>query len=86
MESDRPNFFSGPYIDRRAEEREDAGWARAARADPQTLYLLGSGTRHLLYTRPEPRIAFLHGPEAPAAEEGRLVLLGWFRERRCVLV
>jgi NAD+ diphosphatase len=87
MESDRPNFFSGPYIDRRAEEREHADWARAALEDPQTLYLLGSGSRHLVYTQPEPRIAFLEGAmaAAAAADQSRLVLLGWFRERRCVL-
>ncbi len=89
MDPDRPNFFSGPYIDRRAEEREHADWARAALEDPQTLYLLGSGTRQLVFTRPEPRIAFLEGREAAAiaaAERSRLVLLGWFRQRRCVLV
>jgi NAD+ diphosphatase len=89
MEPDRPNFFSGPYIDRRAEEREQADWARAALEDPQTLYLLGSGSRQLVYTQPEPRIAFLEGREAAglaAADHGRLVLLGWFRERRCVLI
>ena len=87
MES-APNFFSGPYIDRRAEEREQADWARAALEDPQTLYLLGSGTRHLVYTQPEPRIAFLDGRVAPGggADQSRLVLLGWFRERRCVLL
>jgi NAD+ diphosphatase len=89
MGSDRPNFFSGPYIDRRAEEREHADWTRLALEDPQTLYLLGNGTRQLVYTRPEPRIAFLEGREAAviaAADRSRLVLLGWFRERRCVLV
>jgi len=88
MDSGQPNFFSGPYIDRRAEEREQAEWARAALADPQTLYLLGSGTRHLIYTQPQPRIAFLDGRLAPiiTADESRLVLLGWFRERRCVLL
>jgi len=86
MDSGRPNFFSGPYIDRRAEEREDPQWARAALADPHTLYLLGSGTRHLVYTQPQPRIAFLGREVAAAADPGRLVLLGWFRERRCVLV
>ena len=48
MDSGRPNFFAGPYIDRRAEEREDVEWARAALEDPQTLYLLGSGTWHLV--------------------------------------
>jgi NAD+ diphosphatase len=88
MDPERPNFFAGPYIDRRAEERERPGWARAALEDPRTLYLLVSGTRHLVYAQPEPRIAFLEGAAAwrLAADESRLVLLGWFRERRCVLV
>ena len=89
MDSGQPNFFAGPYIDRRAEEREHADWARQALEDPQTLYLLGSGTRHLVYSQPEPRIAFLDGVMAArlaAADQSRLVLLGWFQERRCVLV
>jgi NAD+ diphosphatase len=89
MAAEQPNFFAGPYIDRRAEEREQADWARAARADPRTLYLLASGTRHPVYTKPEPRIAFLEGAAAArvsSADESRIVLLGWFRERRCVLV
>jgi NAD+ diphosphatase len=89
MDAGQPNFFSGPYVDRRAEEREDADWARAALEDPQTLYLLGSGTRHLVYTQPQPRIAFLDRGMAAmlaAGDHSRLVLLGWFRERRCVLV
>jgi NAD+ diphosphatase len=87
MTSDEPNFFSGPYIDRRAEEREAEGWARAALEDPGTLYLLASGTRQLVYTRPEPRIAFLERERVIAwADPSRLVLLGWFRERRCVLL
>ncbi|MDE2451414.1 MAG: NAD(+) diphosphatase [Gammaproteobacteria bacterium] len=89
MDAGKPNFFSGPYIDRRAERREDADWARAALEDPQTIFLLGSGTRHLVYTQPEPRIAFLDhavASVAAAADQSRLVLLGWFREQRCVLV
>jgi NAD+ diphosphatase len=88
MDAEQPNFFSGPYIDRRSEAREDADWARSALADPGTLYLLGSGTRHLVYTRPRPRIAFIEGggQAAAAGDSSRLVLLGWFRERRCVLV
>jgi NAD+ diphosphatase len=87
MNSDQPNFFSGPYIDRRSEEREEADWAQTALADPATLYLVGSGTRHLVYTRPQPRIAFLEngGARTVPAASG-LLLLGWFRERRCVLV
>lgn len=89
MDAEQPNFFAGPYVDRRAEEREHADWARQALEDPQTLYLVGSGTRHLVHTQPEPRIAFLEPAMAPvlaAADQSRLVLLGWFRERRCVLV
>lgn len=89
MDSQQPNFFAGPYIDRRAEEREQPGWAQAALDDPRTLYLLASGTRHLVYTQPEPSIAFLEGTAArriAAADESRLGLLGWFRERRCILV
>jgi NAD+ diphosphatase len=88
MDSEQPNFFAGPYIDRRAEERESTDWARAALEDQRTLYLLASGTRHLVHTQPEPRIAFLEGAPGAraAADENRLVLLGWFRERRCLLV
>ncbi|HEY6516629.1 MAG TPA: NAD(+) diphosphatase [Steroidobacteraceae bacterium] len=89
MDFGQPNFFAGPYIDRRAEEREQAGWVRTALEDPRTLYLPASGTRHLVHTRPEPRIAFLEGAAArhlASADESRLVLLGWFRQRRCVLV
>jgi NAD+ diphosphatase len=85
---DRPNFFAGPYLDRRAEEREVPGWLDAARADAATLYVLGRGTTHLLFTDPEPRIAFVTGdhPLVREATEAQLVLLGWFRGVRCVLV
>jgi NAD+ diphosphatase len=88
MEQHRPNFFSGPYIDRRAEARDAAGWVDAARADSQTAFLLACGTGQLVYTGGQPRIAFLEGahPVVAAAEPRRLVLLGWFKQRRCVLV
>ena len=88
MEKDRPNYFAGPYLERRAEAREDPGWIAAARADPATLYLIGRGTAQLLYTGAPPRIAFLW-PDAAlvrGADDGSLVLLGWFRGARCVLV
>ena len=51
MDHERPNFFSGPYIERRAEEREDPDWIGAARADPATRYLISQGTRQLLRGR-----------------------------------
>jgi NAD+ diphosphatase len=88
VDQERPNFFSGPYIERRAEERENPEWIAAARADPATLYLLGQGSTQLLHAGPEPHIAFL-GNGAPlisAAAPESLVLLGWFRGARCLLV
>jgi NAD+ diphosphatase len=88
MDSDRPNFFAGPYIERRVEEREDPAWIDSARADPATRYLIAHGTRQLLHPGTEPRIAFLSNtaPQVATAQPGSLVLLGWFRGHRCVLV
>ena len=88
MDHERPNFFAGPYIDRRAETREDLEWLAAARTDPGTLYLIGQGTRHLLHTDAQPRIAFLanDAPLVRAADPAQQVLLGWFRAARCVLI
>jgi NAD+ diphosphatase len=87
MDHDRPNFFAGPYIERRTEQREDPEWIAAARADPATLYLIAQGTAQLLHTAPEPHIAFLANgtPLLAAAGPASLVLLGWFRGARCVL-
>jgi NAD+ diphosphatase len=88
MDQDRPNFFSGPYLDRRVEAREQPDWSAAARADAGTRYLIGQGTTHLMTTEATPRIAFLNNdaPLVRAADAARLVLLGWFRGDRCVLV
>jgi NAD+ diphosphatase len=85
---DRPNFFAGPYIDRRGELRESAGWREAALADASTLYIVSRGTTHLLLSDPEPRIAFVNGERVSTLplDESRFVLLGWFRGVRCVLV
>jgi NAD+ diphosphatase len=88
MERDRPNFFSGPYIERRAEERENPQWLADARADPATRYLIAQGTAQLLRDSAEPRIALL-GPDAPligATQTGSEILLGWFRGERCLLL
>jgi NAD+ diphosphatase len=84
----RSNFLAGPYLERRAEAREDPDWEAAARADPATRYLLARGTTQLLRTTSPPAIAFLGGDAPPvrAATSRELVLLGWFRGARCVLV
>ena len=83
-----PNFFAGPYIDRQSEARETPAWRAQAAADPATLYVAACGTTHLMYTEPAPRIAFLQAdhPFAKSASDDQLVLLGWFRGARCVLV
>jgi len=88
MASDRPNFFAGPYIERRVEAREDPAWIDSARADPATRYLIGRGTTQLLREGAEPRIAFLSNsaPLVSAAAPDSLVLLGWFHGARCVLL
>ena len=88
MEQDRPNYFAGPYLERRTEVREDPEWIAAARADAATLYVIGRGTTQLLRTDTPPRIAFLahDAPLVRGADEACLVLLGWFGGARCVLV
>jgi NAD+ diphosphatase len=85
---ENPNFFAGPYIDRQSDTRENPEWLAAAAADPATLYIGARGTTHLVYKEPAPRIAFLKGdhPLVQAASERALILLGWFRGVRCVLV
>lgn len=88
MDLSRPNFFSGPYIDRRAEVREDSRWLEAALSDPATLYLLARGTTHLVQAEPVPRIEFLTSAHPIVRETApeHLILLGWFRGARCVLI
>lgn len=82
-----PNFFSGPYIDRRAELREAVEWHVEARSDTRTLFVVARGTTHLIRTEPEPAIEFLGGnhPSIANARPEQLVLLGWYRGQRCVL-
>lgn len=88
MDPARPNFFSGPYIDRRAEAREEGDWREAALADPSTLYMLARGTAQLVRSKSEPRIEFLRGdhPVVQESDPRHFVLLGWFHSVRCVLV
>jgi NAD+ diphosphatase len=87
MNAIRPNFFAGPYIDRRADVREEAGWPTAALSDPETLFIVARGTAQLVHTGPEPRIAFVTRahPALRAPDPYSLVLLGWYKGARCVL-
>jgi len=92
LERDPPNFFSGPYIDRRTEEREARAWLEQARGDASTRYLVSRGTAQLLAeletVERTPHIALLPGehPLVASASDADLVLLGWFRGARCILV
>jgi len=86
-----PNFFAGPYIDRRSEVREDAAALRAIRADPTTRYVLSVGGQHLLLADQSgdtAKIAFLGAdhPLVSGAAETELVLLGRFLDAWCILV
>jgi NAD+ diphosphatase len=86
------NFLAGPYIDRRAELREAPDWRDAALSDAGTLFLLARGTAHPIGSEPQageqPQVAFVHAdhPAVRAAPPESLVLLGWYRDARCVLV
>jgi len=84
----RPTLFAGPYLERRAELRDDPAWIAAARSDPTTRYLLTAGATQLVTGSPNAEIAFLEGSHAlvAASRDEELTLLGWFRGSRCVLV
>ncbi len=88
LERDPPNFFSGPYIDRRSEAREAAEWLDQARADPRTRYVLAAGSAQLVHPGDEPRVAFLSNADPLVSRAGgdELILLGWFDGAACVLL
>ncbi len=70
---DAPNFFAGPFIDRRSEVREDPAALRAIRADPTTRYVLSVGGQQLLHIADgegAARIAFL-GADSPDCPQRR---------------
>ena len=84
----RPTLFAGPFLERRAELRDDPAWISAARGDSATRYLLGSGATQLVTGGESMEIAFLEANHSlvVAARDEELTLLGWFRGARCVLI
>jgi NAD+ diphosphatase len=84
----RPTFFAGPFLDRRAELRNDPAWIAAARGDPATRFLLGSGASQLVSGGTSIEIVFLEASHelVASARDDELTLLGWFRGARCVQV
>jgi NAD+ diphosphatase len=81
-------FPADSILDRRGEMRVAQDWARAAMADPGTRFLLACGTSHLMRIDPTGTIAFVDAayPGLASLDESHLILLGWFRGNRCVLV
>jgi NAD+ diphosphatase len=81
-------FPADSFLERRSAMRVEQDWARAAMADPATRFLLARGTSHLMQIEPAGTIAFLDAryPGLASLDESQLVLLGWFRGNRCVLV
>jgi NAD+ diphosphatase len=86
------NLFAGAYLDRRAEARLRADWLAEARADTDTLYvgmLQGAALVRPGAAGELSRLVFLSGTDprvAATADPEHLVLLGWYEQRRCVLV
>ena len=82
------NPFSGAWLERRSEAREEAGWVGRALAESGTRFLVSCGTRHLVRRAPAAAIAFLDGthPLVRNFDPDQLVLLGWFQGARCVLL
>jgi NAD+ diphosphatase len=83
----RHQLFAGPFIDRRAEMRDDPSWLAAARADPETRYAVALGASQLVNV-PSVDIALLRNGDTlvSTADETSFTLLGWFRGSRTVLI
>lgn len=77
-------------LDRRAEARLSATWLEDARGDPQTRYLVMRGAAALVSDNgPGCRAVMLRAEDERVAgvdDADRMVLLGWYRDCRCVLV
>jgi len=84
----RPILFSGSFLDRRAELRDDPAWIAAARADSGTLYAVADGARHLVSVGDTTDVTLLRNGDqlVCAADDQALTLLGWFRGERTVLI
>ena len=80
-------LFAGPFIERRAELRDDPDWLASARADPGTRYVIAAGATQLVRV-PSADIALLRNgdPLVDGADEAAFTLLGWFRGSRTVLI
>jgi NAD+ diphosphatase len=83
-----PNVFAGSPLDRRSEARDTPDWHEAARSDPDTVYVVSRSTSQLVYHGETAGIAYLRNdhPFVSTVESRQLVLLGWLRGVRHVLL
>jgi NAD+ diphosphatase len=81
-------LFSGPFVDRRAELRDDPSWVDAARADAGTRYVFAHGPAQLFAAGEVPDLLLLgNDHELVQVVDGSVMtLLGWFRGHRTVLI
>lgn len=82
---------AGAALERRAEERLADAWFEQARTDERTLYVLMREGAALVRTTTDGASAVVLVSASDARvvatdDADRVVLLGWFRGRRCVLV
>jgi NAD+ diphosphatase len=88
----RENLFAGSYLDRRAEARLRGDWLAEARGDSHTIYIgmrAGAALVRPAAAGELTRVAFLSGSDprvAASLDPERLVLLGWYETRRCLLL
>ena len=68
--------------------REHGDWLSQATADPDTRYLIMRGTRHLVWDANPQGLALLDRSAIAdlAIADDNAILLGWFHDRRCVLL
>lgn len=82
------NPFTSASLDRRSAERDAADWLAAALEDPHTRFVTLRGLRPLVRREPATAVRFLQADDAliRGRPVSQLLLMGWFRGQRCVLV
>lgn len=84
------NLFAGGYLDRRADARLKSDWLEEARADPDTVYVVMRGSTALMRgSGAQLSLALLSAADErvrSVADPDRMLLLGWYREHRCLLL
>jgi NAD+ diphosphatase len=83
-----PNTYSTASLDRRGHARSNAEWVSEALADPATRFVLLSALKPMVRRDPQPSVALLAADDrlVRGRDPAGMVLLGWHRECRCLLI